>query len=379
MSYGKTALLVVGLAAMGVALQYISVAMRPGPRLGQEPTEITRGCTDCRLVFDTLAVLGDVTGPGMIDFETVALSVDDEGRYYVLVQESQVVQVFSAEGQYLRRLGGFGEGPGEFQWPQAMHVDGGGRIILADRILARLTVFGADGSVESTARLGGLAAGFEVFPMPGDSVLLSGHSFEPSIYGLPVHVLAPDGQPVRSFGERGGAIMSRDPYVLERRLALENGGRLWVASKNEYRVELWSITGSRLSTMTMDVDWFDPVETPRDSRQAPRPILASMRQDEGGLLWLKFSVAGDRWQDALARDDGEEYWRVIDEDVYWTTIIDVINPSTGRLEARARVPGGFSNLFGKGETLLARAQVDMEAAAVRIFIIRARLEAQPFE
>ena len=66
---------------------------------------------------------------------------DSRGNIYVKDARSADVRVFNANGRYVTTIGKRGEGPGELREVFGMHVDGDDRIIVADRMNRRLTIF----------------------------------------------------------------------------------------------------------------------------------------------------------------------------------------------------------------------------------------------
>ena len=66
---------------------------------------------------------------------------DSRGNIYVKDARSAAVRVFDANGQYVTTVGKRGEGPGELREVFSMHVDGDDRLIVADRMSRRLTIF----------------------------------------------------------------------------------------------------------------------------------------------------------------------------------------------------------------------------------------------
>ena len=66
---------------------------------------------------------------------------DSQGNIYVKDLESADVRVFDANGRYVTTVGKRGEGPGELREVFGMHVDGDDRVIVADRMNRRLTIF----------------------------------------------------------------------------------------------------------------------------------------------------------------------------------------------------------------------------------------------
>ncbi len=66
---------------------------------------------------------------------------DSRGNIYVKDGSSAAVLVFDANGRYVTTVGKRGEGPGELREVFGMHVDGDDRLIVADRMSRRLTIF----------------------------------------------------------------------------------------------------------------------------------------------------------------------------------------------------------------------------------------------
>lgn len=65
----------------------------------------------------------------------------DKSRVYVLMPQDGVVRVFTRDGQFVRDLGGRGEGPGEIMVPGLMGWRGPGTIWIGDMALRRFTFF----------------------------------------------------------------------------------------------------------------------------------------------------------------------------------------------------------------------------------------------
>ena len=69
------------------------------------------------------------------------IRTDSRGNIYVKDGRRADVRVFDANGRYVTTVGKRGEGPGELREVFGMHVDGDDRIIVADRMNRRLTIF----------------------------------------------------------------------------------------------------------------------------------------------------------------------------------------------------------------------------------------------
>ncbi len=66
---------------------------------------------------------------------------DSQGNIYVHDSRRADIRVFDASGRYVSTIGSRGEGPGEMRDIIGIHVDGQDRLIVADRISARFTIF----------------------------------------------------------------------------------------------------------------------------------------------------------------------------------------------------------------------------------------------
>ena len=66
---------------------------------------------------------------------------DSQGNIYVKDARSAEVRVFDAGGRFVTTIGKRGAGPGEMREIYGMHVDGNDRLIVADRMSRRFTIF----------------------------------------------------------------------------------------------------------------------------------------------------------------------------------------------------------------------------------------------
>lgn len=73
------------------------------------------------------------------------VAVDQEGRMYVSDTGSFAVQVYDADGKYLRTLGDQGLTPGRFALPKGIGVDRAGRIYVVDAATSVAQLFDAEG------------------------------------------------------------------------------------------------------------------------------------------------------------------------------------------------------------------------------------------
>jgi hypothetical protein len=317
---------------------------------------LTAGCAACRIEFDTIAVFGDDEGPGIIESEYNSVAVDTAGRFVVLSETMVDLKIFGSDGSFVRRLGGRGEGPGEFLFARAIQVSEDGRLFVLDGLLSRITTYDRNFSRESTLRLEGLRPGFYVLTLPGDSILLTGIAAAAGRAEAPIHLLSPTGTWVRGFGRPATPNPSSDPGLQERALVMGASGDLWVAGWQQYLIEQWSVSGERIRTLAYDPPWFSPLPALPNGRVPPGPLLTSIQEDTAGRLWLRSTVP---------TVDG------LSGELRYDTVVEVVDPADGQVLASTRLEGILGPLFG--DRMISVTVVDLDLATVRIVVLQANL------
>ena len=127
----------------------------PGPA-GTAPDVVTETIGDTTLVRTlsgsvwgaeaTLVpeiTIGRLDGPEEYIFGRIgSIAVDDDWTVYVFDHQAYHVQVYDSAGTYVETLGGRGEGPGEFMYPEAIAMLPDGRLVVRDPGNMRVQVFG---------------------------------------------------------------------------------------------------------------------------------------------------------------------------------------------------------------------------------------------
>ena len=97
-------------------------------------------------------VVGEAAGNPDYQFGQIAgIDVGSDGALYVLDRQAQEIRMYDAQGQFVRRIGGPGSGPGELS-PSAgpLFVGPGDTLLVPDMALQRITRYGPEGeAVES--------------------------------------------------------------------------------------------------------------------------------------------------------------------------------------------------------------------------------------
>jgi DNA-binding beta-propeller fold protein YncE len=88
----------------------------------------------------------DLTTPG--DFSRPTnVAVDKDGNVYVSDTFNNRVEIFDADGTFIREFGKAGDGPGYFARPKGIAVDADGHVWVADAVQDRVQVFTPEGQL----------------------------------------------------------------------------------------------------------------------------------------------------------------------------------------------------------------------------------------
>ncbi len=148
------------------------------------------------------------TGQRRFRLGSGAVAVDGRGRVYVADTYNSRIQVFDADGRFVRSLGGFGHGPGRFVQPTEVAVDGNGDVYVNDDQQRTLTKLSSTG--RELWRLGGTTTSdpdlrghwhFTGFDRNGDLVAANDDAGK-------VLWLTPDGTKVKAFGSGASSFRS---------------------------------------------------------------------------------------------------------------------------------------------------------------------------
>ena len=85
-----------------------------------------------------------LTDPGNFSLPT-NVAVDKEGNVYVTDTLNNRVEIFDADGQFVRTFGKNGDGPGQFARPKGIAIDGDGHVWVVDAMQQRVQVFDTEG------------------------------------------------------------------------------------------------------------------------------------------------------------------------------------------------------------------------------------------
>jgi hypothetical protein len=333
-------------------------------------------CSGCTIRVERLVAVGDAEGPGMVHEQGLVV-LDRAGRTFVTSNgDPGRIRVFGSDGKHLTTFGRSGLGPGEFRDRPLLRFAGDGSFNAIDIVGRRLTRFTPDFKVAATTTLP-LSPSDATFV--GESLVAVGGFGAREGALVPLHVIGANGEVGRSFGAAPEGV---EPSVigLDRRIAPAVPSGVWVAHRNRYLIEHWGLDGKKTLTLRRDADWFAPwsVQSGPPHRARPDPTIREVRQDQEGRLWVLIRVADANWQPrALTPYGGNPgllYFPGAHEELAYDSIIEVLDPRTGRLSASVRFPQYF---LGFGSTDTVTSYEEDASGNPRYVVWRLRFEGRP--
>ena len=88
----------------------------------------------------------DFVGANLADGARGSIAVGPDGKVYVSDSNNHRIEVFTADGTFVRQFGSFGTGAGQFVVPFDLGVDAKGNVYVLDDELKRLSKFGPNGA-----------------------------------------------------------------------------------------------------------------------------------------------------------------------------------------------------------------------------------------
>lgn len=301
--------------------------------------QASSGCAPCKIRMERIATISETTAPGMLG-SVHAVAVDDRDRILVTSRHAtSQVDVFDFSGRFVQSVGRSGEGPGEFRDINLI-VPVRERIHVFDQGNVRWTTLDSELDIVGQNALPHrpLAAAFWK-----DSLILNAAESSQERTGYTLHVLSREARMTRSFAYDSSATRHDIPYAGERELTVCPGsGALYVAEKRQYRITRYSVRDAPVR-ISRNVSWFRPhFRAPRFQPDdgAPPPVLLAIRCDVDGLLWVIINVADENWRTSLRPappgPHGPGRYTAADKDRYFDSVIEVLDPETGRIVAAGR-------------------------------------------
>ncbi len=353
--------------------------------------------------------IGALEGDPEYQFGQIAqggITVDSQGRIYVLDQQAQEVKVYSPEGVYEKTIGQRGGGPGELNGAQFLVMGPGDTLVVPDLGNLRVSKFAPDGS-----ELGSFAVALEngipvVYRATPSGILgeqirhldLPNLQTEPDTMDA-VRTFALDGTitdtlltfPAGRTFSFGGGTPEFNIYSAESAWDLADDGGLIYAVNNDYRIRRYGADGSLQTVITkpfepkpvsqadqdavmdfLDRAWTQAGVPPQFKEQLKQgvhfgeifPAFAALIAGPDGTIWVQHVQAASELSEEeletynLLEDAGAPQWDVFDAD--------------GRLLGTVTLPARFTPRMFRGDDIYGvwRDELDVQYV-LRLKIVRA--------
>jgi hypothetical protein len=203
------------------------------------------------------------------------IAVNDDGEIFVMDQGDACVKVFSKNGTYLRSIGRKGQGPGELQNPNSLHLTKNGRLIFEDFIRG-LNVFGPDGTFREFLPA---TAFVDILVTPGGRIVARVNTIEADRPGKQIRVFDSVLHQQAAFPFFPDE--PRDPQVIKPFAgsfcwALTAEDDLAVSYEGAYEIDIFSLDGRLHRRIRKE---FDPVKITQDEIDAIQKRLRGRKAD----------------------------------------------------------------------------------------------------
>ncbi len=290
-----------------------------------------------------------VGGPGMAAIELglpMRVARSGHGSYYIgtRLDDALIVEVDSASGEVIQTIGATGEGPGEYRSVNLL-LRRGDSLMAQHPVSGRVNVYGSDGTFSHWFDADVPIQMGDVLVLRGDTMVFAEPLMLPDVIGLPLHLLAPGGARVRSFGAEDRSV---DPdFIMPqlRLLAPESDSSFWVARRDRYRIELWNTAGELERLIEPDRPWFPPMTAYAVDPTSARPTtqMTGISRDAHGHLVVVLVRSPEDWKPTKSGTTGPG--DPLSSMAPYEVVLEVLDGETGSLLA-SHVPKGIIT-FGR--------------------------------
>jgi len=353
-------------ALMLMALSLTARVSYPQPRVVDIPA--TPSCTGCTISLRKVVTLGDSSDPILLDWAT-NITRDPRGRYFSAPHPGHQVVVYDSLGRYSTAVGRRGQGPGEFTSANRVSTGPDGLLYVfeANR---QVTVLGPGLTFRRRTALPRITA--EVQPRGGGRLILA-YSSPPLDTSRRRPTIGPSGAvtvgpPRRSRPEDPVLVVDSEMRTLRTfgRTPSDTGltcqlctsrviggspdpATVWLGRTNQYQIEKWDTAGRHLLTLRRGVDWYPTWGVDPTQPIAERgPVLGAIEEDAERRLWV-FFIVPDPAMSQTASIGGRVGISalVAQTQGLLDTVVEVIDPSSGRLLASRRFADPVHSLGGR--------------------------------
>jgi DNA-binding beta-propeller fold protein YncE len=156
---------------------------------------------------------------------------------YVSDSVTHTISVFDNKGEFEYNIGSRGLGPGQFNFPTHLWVDGSGLLYVSDTLNYRVQVFSRDGTFLRMFGSHGDRPGSFAHPC-GIATDSFGHIYVTDRQFENIQIFDSDGRTLMAFGEEGGEL---GQFWLPAGLFIDNLDRIYVADSFNKRIQVFEL------------------------------------------------------------------------------------------------------------------------------------------
>lgn len=223
-----------------------------------------------------------------------AAGAPDGGLFVSTQAATGLIAELDSTGHLKRTFGHLGQGPGEYEKPGLLLATRD-RVVIGD-FLGNIHFFAMSGKFDHTigTSVQGATRGLL---LRGDTMVLMQRANGKANVGVPLHLIAPNGHIIKSFGAVPGTDDPNRFMQFNRVVAIESDSSFWVGHMAEYSIELWTSAGMMVRRLELTRPWFPPLTTSIGAINSERPaaLLLALHKDAHGHLMVLLRKARPDW------------------------------------------------------------------------------------
>ncbi|MCJ7679291.1 MAG: NHL repeat-containing protein [Candidatus Aminicenantes bacterium] len=272
-----------------------------------------------KVSLELIKTLGDIDAAdeNVAFYMPADIVFDTDGNWYVLDSGNHRIQKFSPDGKYLTTIGGEGQGPGEFVYPDSMGITPDGLICVSDPNNQRIQIIDADGHEKKTFRLIQdppgtihLLPGGKLISGPGRMMMMINMGDDKKKTELPplLRVFDEEGNVQTTFGRQfdfGDMMLNRVGNSMS--FTVDEAGNTYVAFASLNRIEKYAPDGTLVWQADRELNY--SMDPPRDKGKVDRKggnVSISMPQFNRCSNGIAVDGKGRVWVVTLTRQIKEE-------------------------------------------------------------------------
>lgn len=162
---------------------------------------------------------------------------DVTGEIWLVETAAHRITLLNSEGEFLRRIGARGSGPGEFNFPTFIWIDAAGKVYIVDSMNFRVQVLDHEGNFLFCFGESGDGTGNMARPK-GVATDSRGNIYVADALFHAVQVFSSQGELLYSFGKQGRGV---GEFWMPSGIYIDAGDRIYVADSYNARIQFFNL------------------------------------------------------------------------------------------------------------------------------------------